>query len=401
MASCAPRAIFLCGDETGCALWRAWGPCTELKRQGFVADWAPINGCPECGMESRPEELRGEYDWWVCPRCHYRSRGGEAMEKVLDQLVWGHYDVVVTPRIVWPIEGDGDRWIREIHRLGIAWVYEFDDDVLSPSITRRQIRLFESERLKGAEQLERERVQRVKLIRQADGVTVSSRRLQTVAEMYTDRPVHVVPNAIDTDWFRETLRGCRRVVPPLTIGWAGGTREDADLKPMITAWGILAARYPDLHFVVQGHISKALADAVPQQQRTTLPWLPLEEYPRALLNIDIGCCSVAPLLFNTSKTPIKLWEMTMAGAVCVVSPTLYGPYVEDGEDGLIAETPEEWVEALERLVLDATLRRRLYRNQRRRIAEYHSLKKNWWRWLDAWDDILTTFRAKPRILIPA
>ncbi len=397
----APRALILVGDETGCAIWRAWGPCDELTRRGFVAEWAPINGCPKCGRTSRPENLRAAGDLWTCPICGYTSRAETAMEKALDRIIEGRYDVVVTPRIVWSIEGEGDRWIRAIHNIGLCWIYETDDDIWSPAITRRQIRLYQTEADKGFDQLERERLQRIQLANAADGITVSSWRLKTVAEMYTDKPVHVVPNAIDTEEFKLTLRGCRRIVPPLTIGWAGGTREDADLKPMIAAWGVLAKRYPNLHFVVQGHISQALADAVPKHQRTTLPWLPLDEYPRALLNIDIGCCSVAPLLFNTSKTPIKLWEMTMAGAVCVVSPTLYGPYVEDGEDGLTAETADEWVDALERLVLDAALRRRLYRNQRRRIAEHHSLKNNWTNWLIAWDSILTRFRSTPRILVPA
>ena len=41
----------------------------------------------------------------------------------------------------------------------------------------------------------------------------------------------------------------------------------------------------------------------------------MAEYPRALRNIDIGCASVADNHFNRCKTPIKLWEFTLGGAV--------------------------------------------------------------------------------------
>lgn len=361
----APRALALVGDETGCSMWRIWQPFAELERRGYVAEW-----------------------------CHK-----DDSEKVLPLVAAGRYDVIVTPRIVWPVPKVGEKWIRAIHNAGLAWVYECDDDVWSPGIVSRQSRLFESERLKGAAQLEWERQERIRLVQLADVVTVSTRRLQTIVEQHTDKPVVVVPNAIDTKWFRTVLKGVRRVVPPLTIGWAGGTRDDADLLPIAEAWHNLAKRYPEVTFVAQGHISKLLADAVPPERRVTLPWLPLQEYPRALLNIDIGCAGVAPFVFNTGKTPIKVWEYTMAGAVSVVSPTLYGPYVTDGQDGLVAETAQEWEDALSRLIEDQQLRRDLWRNQRRRIAQQHSLEKNWWRWLDAWNVAVESFRSKPRLLV--
>jgi glycosyltransferase involved in cell wall biosynthesis len=112
-----------------------------------------------------------------------------------------------------------------------------------------------------------------------------------------------------------------------------------------------------------------------------------------MLNIDIGICSVAPALFNTAKTPIKLWEYTAAGAACVVSPTLYGPYVTDGEDALVAETADEWEIQLARLIEQPDLRRQLRRAQRRRLACDHSLERNWQQWPNAWSRLLEDFRT--------
>jgi glycosyltransferase involved in cell wall biosynthesis len=214
--------------------------------------------------------------------------------------------------------------------------------------------------------------------------------------MYTDAPVEVVPNMVDTRWFHQTLHGCRRAIPPLTIGWAGGARYPEDLEPVAEAWHTLAKRYPELTFVVQGHMAEVLTRAVPADRCRRLPWLRIDEYPRALLNFDIGCAAVAPKLFNTAKTPIKVWEYAMAGVPSVASPTLYGQVVTDGEDGLLAETAAEWEAQLARLVEDGELRKKLWRNQRRRLAAEHSLANHWQKWPIAWASILHQFRASQR-----
>jgi glycosyltransferase involved in cell wall biosynthesis len=280
---------------------------------------------------------------------------------------------------------------------------EVDDDVYSPAIVERAYKTQELERDKGLERLEVERQARIAVLELCDGVTVTSRRLSTIVSTYTDAPVEVVPNAIDTRWFHHTLHGCRRTIPPLTIGWAGGSRYYEDLEPVAEAWHNLARRYSELTFIVQGHMAEVLIDAVPTERCRRLPWLPLEEYPRALLNFDIGCAAVAPKLFNTAKTPIKVWEYAMAGVPAVASPTLYGQVVDDGEDGLLAETVAEWQAQLARLVEDCQLRRRLWHAQRRRVACEHSLEQNWQQWPIAWSRILDNFRATQsrKILVPA
>lgn len=368
----APRALFLTGDESSCCLWRVWSPCAELQRRGYRAEWA-----------HKDDAL-----------------------KVLPLVAGGAFDAIITPRIVWPSEGVGDNWIRTIHKAGLAWIYEIDDDVYSPRIVNRQMRLFDSERAKGETQLEWERQERIRLLAQCDGVTVSTERLATIVRRFAPDhiPVRVTPNAIDAKWFRETLKGCSRIPElrgHLTIGWAGGTREDVDVIPLAAAWSVLANKYPDVRFVVQGHIPQILADSVPKDQRVTLPWLPLEEYPRAMLNIDIGCCVVAPMVFNTSKSAIKWYEFTLAGAACVVSSTVYGREVTDGVNALVADSAEQLVDALSRLIEDQAYRRRIRRNARRAVMAEHSLQTQWWRWISGWTEILENFNSRPRIALPA
>ena len=366
----APRVLALCGDETGCSLWRIWQPFRELEQRGYIAEW-----------------------------CHKNDS-----DKVLPLVAQGRYDAVITPRIVWPVEGIGEAWVNVIHKAGLAWLYEIDDDIFSPRIVDRQMRVFPAEAAKGEKQLEWERNERIKMLTVCDGVTVSSRRLATIARQYApaDTPVYHIPNSIDAKWFKETLRGIGRIPElegKLTVGWAGGAREEADMKPLAEAWTVIAERYPHVEFVIQGHMSDSLYHSIPDERRHSLPWLSLEEYPRALINLDIGCCIVAPLVFNTSKTCIKWYEMTLAGVACVVSPTLYGAEVTDGEDALVAETSEQIVDALSRLIEDAELRRTISRNARRTVMEKYTLEKNWQNWPLAWLDAIERFRSKPRLIL--
>lgn len=360
----APRVLALIGDRSGCTLWRVWQPFAELQRHGVFAHWK-ARADPEFELPAFRAKLPHNFDAVVLPRVSFNH----------------HHEAV--------------DFVRRFHSVGLAVIVEVDDDLYSPAITERAYLTQETEHAKGLARLEQERLARIDVLRLCDGVTVSSRRLATIVSAYTDAPVEVVPNAIDTRWFREVLHGVSRVVPPLTIGWAGGARHAEDLAPVAEAWSNLARRYPDLTFVVQGHMLEVLIEALPPDRCRRLPWLDLEIYPRALRNFDIGCASVAPKLFNTAKTPIKVWEYACAGVPTVASPTLYGPTIDDGHDGLLAETAAEWESALARLVEDAQLRRDLWRNQRRRIAAQYSLAQNWFRWPNAWTRILAQFHSRP------
>jgi glycosyltransferase involved in cell wall biosynthesis len=355
-----PRVLALTGDESGPTLWRVFQPYTELQRRGYGA-WFRHKDDPEMDAPEWP------------------------------YLAATRLEAIVIPRFYWRDHVSSRQWIRTLHKAGLAVIYDLDDDVLTPQIGARQHATTEKD--KPLEELEQDRRDRIAALRLCDGVTTSNHELASVIRQYTDAPVVVVPNAIDVAWFRRTLAGARRIEKQLTIGWAGGARYQEDLEPVAEAWHNVAQKRADVHFIVQGFLPDVLTDAVPPRRLHRLPWLPLAEYPRALKNVDIACCSVADNHFNRCKTPIKAWEFTLAGAVSVCSPTLYGPGITPEQDALVAETAADWESALLRLVDDADLRRRLWRAQRRRVATEHALSKQVLEWPRAWQSILDDFRS--------
>jgi glycosyltransferase involved in cell wall biosynthesis len=345
--------LSLVGDEEGCSAWRVMQPAEELQRQGApvgAVEWSPI--------------------------------GAARVNEIVPA-----FDAVVLPRAGWRRPEFADQFLAPFRKLGMYVWYEADDDLFSPWFLRFQRGRGGLRRGTTRAHLEVDRQRRLDTLRRCDGVTVSTQRLATTVRQYTDAPVEVVPNALDLRWFRRALAVTRRRVPggpPVTIGWSGGRRPERELVTLARAWAAVAARHPEVGFVVAGHQPLALAAAVPRARLRAVPWRPIAEYPGSLAGIDIACCPVEDVPFNRCKSPIKAWESAAAGSAVVASPTVYRQTITHGEDGLLCASAEEWEAALERLLADEAERRHLAAALLARVVRDHRLEDNAWRWPAAW-----------------
>lgn len=355
-----PRVIAVVGDldgtVDGCTVWRILQPFTELTRQG------------------------------------YKGMGWDYMDNPLVARFVHLYQAVILPRRHWLPEDwqRGIGWVENLHRAGIAVIYEVDDDMISDDFVNRLI----TTHGKDPKQADLVRQSVLHTISLVDGVTVSSQRLASLMRRHTDRPVAVVPNFIDLEWFTAVQKEAERQVPGLTIGWAGGARPDYDVEQMAIAWGRIAERFPDVTFVVQGHQAQAIYDHVPPERMAALDWLPITDYPAGMVNIDIGCCPLSDTPFNRCKTYIKAMEYAAGGSAVVASPTVYNQIVEHGRDGYIVDSADEWEAALVELVEDANHRRYMATALLAKVRAQHSLAGNVWRWPLAWAEIIEDFQRR-------
>jgi glycosyltransferase involved in cell wall biosynthesis len=152
---------------------------------------------------------------------------------------------------------------------------------------------------------------------------------------------------------------------------------------MAEGWRRVAAKYPRVRFVVQGHCAKVVYDAVGPERLRFLPWIELAKYPAGLVNVDIGCCSVADTPFNACKSVIKAMEYGASGAAVVATSALYHDIIKHHDTGLIANTADEWEAGLSRLVEDAQYRGVLARRLKRVVVEKYNLQTGAGRWMDA------------------
>lgn len=79
-----------------------------------------------------------------------------------------------------------------------------------------------------------------------------------------------------------------------------------------------------------------------------------------MLRPDIGLCPLVDNEFNRSKSAIKFYEYTLAGAVVVASPVgQYPEVIDHGENGYLAKSPETYAKYLKKLIADIKLRKQL------------------------------------------
>jgi glycosyltransferase involved in cell wall biosynthesis len=346
-----PSMLALVGDMSGPTLWRVLWPFTALQKRQYPCGW------------------------------DFKDAAGIGSVAPL-------FDGVVLPRLSWgPSERSlAERWFTMLRRAGKLTVFDCDDDLFSPEIDRRSLLLGWADG-KTAEDLEAERQMRIWALQQCDGVTVSTRRLATLVRTLTDRPVVVVPNAIDLSWFRRVLRAAERRTDGITIGWAGGKRPDDDVAAMAEAWGRVAGRCREVRFVVAGYVPPVVRAHVPADCLVTIPWMALERYPAGLVEVDIACAAVADTPFNRCKSQIKAVEAAVAGAAVVATPTVYGSLLEHGVTGFVAESVDDWESALVELVERPALRSMMARRLLRVVERQHTLDVNLWRWPSAWSAI--------------
>ena len=365
------KVLALVEGMNGPTLWRVLQPFTELQRQK-----------EEFGLDILVE-------WGI--------RDDSRLSQVIN-----HFDAVILPRLHWQKDerSKGDKWFAAFHKAGMAIIYELDDDFFSEEYVRFMTTVWKMSK----EEAEERRECILYAITSSDGITTSNHILATRLMEYTDKPIKVVGNYIDLLWW-EKLRKIgkkQRQIPGLTIGIASGAKDKKDIEQVAIAWGRIAKRYPKVNFVIQGQQFPVIDDNVPEERIKRIPWMPLEQYPLGMMNIDIGCCPLDSNKFNICKTPIKAMEYAAADAAVVASRVLYPKLLTDGVDGLLADSANEWEQALSRLIEDYNFRRKITKALIHKIRREYSLEKNVWRWLDAWTDIVDNFRQSQRkhILIP-
>jgi glycosyltransferase involved in cell wall biosynthesis len=111
-------------------------------------------------------------------------------------------------------------------------------------------------------------------------------------------------------------------------------------------------------------------------------WNPHTE-AREIAAADIGISWIPDDDWSRGKCGLKILQYMAAGLPVVANPVGVHPeMVVHGETGFLANTPEEWIEAVGRLMHDRDLRRSMGRAGRRRLETHFSVRAGATRWLE-------------------
>jgi len=203
-----------------------------------------------------------------------------------------------------------------------------------------------------------------------DGYVGSTQALCDHATEVAGLPAFRFANGVGRDLARISDREAARprAAGPLRLGYFSGTKtHDADWAVVEQAVIEVLRSRPEVELWVGGLLTtgpelRAFGDRV-----VRLPLLAWTELPGRLRDLDINLAPLVPdSQFNEAKSAIKWLEAALVETPTVASPTQ--PFVESievGRTGILATTRGEWVAAIESLLDDALLRRRIGTQARR------------------------------------
>ena len=198
---------------------------------------------------------------------------------------------------------------------------------------------------------------------EADAVVASTPALAAYLEPFNPQ-IHVLPNCLDDRLWR-LAAAARPADPaaPVVIGYMGGQTHLPDLLDITPSLLRVLERYGD-------RVSLRVWGGPPPEAllaRPNVVWteLNLLNYAEFAGYFSAQACDVfvAPLcdnVFNRCKSSIKFLEYSALGVAGVYSRLEpYGMIIKPNSNGLLASGPDEWDQALGRLIESAELRRAL------------------------------------------
>ena len=151
-------------------------------------------------------------------------------------------------------------------------------------------------------------------------------------------------------------------VAPARIFYHGSISHRADQIWLRSAIDATLRRRPGVEFEIVGNrqVAKAYRGLADVQVMAPLAW-PAYRARMAGARFDIGLAPLLPTPFNLTRSYVKLFDITNAGAAGVFADRPpYAGVIRHGETGLLCpDSPAAWTAAIERLIDDDALRHRI------------------------------------------
>jgi len=346
------RLLVLCPYPVGVAAGQ------RLKFEQYYDDWR------EAGWDVAVSPYMTAKLWAVA---HQHGHLGAKLAGTLKGLIRRigdlaripRYDLVYVFMYVTPI---GTSFFERLTRqLARRLVYDLEDNVLIGQGLKGQFPNPLLRLLKGSGKAKY-------LVRRADHVITSSPFLnEACIEKNEKRACTYISSSVDTDRFLPVNRFTNEET--VTIGWTGTFSSSVYLDLLRPVFQQLAKRRT-FRLRVIGNFDYALDGVDLEVVRWTA-----EREVEDLQAIDIGVYPLPLEEWVTGKSGLKAIQYMAFGIPCVATNVGTTPMlIRDGENGLLVRTQEEWVSALERLLDDPHLRRRLGQQARKDAVAHFSTR---------------------------
>lgn len=314
----------------------------------------------EAGVETCVSPLLG--DWYIADlygerKTNRRKVAGGYRKRFGQLLKAGDFDLLWIQREIFPwVPAWAESWIRH---LGVPFLVDFDDAVfhgydLHPNPL---VRFLLGKKIDA-------------FMANADLVTAGNEYLAGRARLARARRVELLPTVVDLDRYRTPHKSEGRDEDrPFTIGWIGTPSTVEYLEEVQGALAEVARQRPVRMMVVGG--SHPPLQEIPI---VTHPWSEDSEVDR-ICSFDVGIMPLPDRPWERGKCGYKLIQYMACGLPVVASPVgVNGTIVDHGENGFLAATPSQWIEALLTLIDNRDLARRMGKAGRQKVAREYCLQ---------------------------
>lgn len=206
-----------------------------------------------------------------------------------------------------------------------------------------------------------------KVMAGAGAVTAGSHYILDYARQF-NADSFLIPTVVDLSLYPdvEPLVSSAR---PFVIGWIGSQATVQYLKNIEDALDEFCSRHNALILVIGG-------ERIPFRIRS-MRWIPWsrENEVKWLSTIHVGIMPLPGNPWAMGKCAFKLIQYMACWKPVVASPVAENNYVvTHGVNGYLAETNEDWIEALDKLYADAKVCREMGRAGRRMVEEQYNLE---------------------------
>lgn len=199
-------------------------------------------------------------------------------------------------------------------------------------------------------------------IKLSDAVIVSTSFLkENLQTMFPEKPIYVIPNAIDFDiWDKVTSDGKMEPKAPgvVRIGYTGCANHSGDMEIVKPVLLQLLEDYPNLEVIIAQDLGCFKGVSHPRLKLLNR-WVSIPEYPSMVKgwDLDIGIAPLRDNQFNRAKSNLRWIEYSALGLPTVASAVRpFNECVKNDVNGFLCKSQADWMENLNRLIKDKSLR---------------------------------------------
>jgi glycosyltransferase involved in cell wall biosynthesis len=220
------------------------------------------------------------------------------------------------------------------------------------------------------------------IIKNSSAIIAGNSFLASYARKFNDN-IYVIPTTIDTEYHKPL--GIAPAKNTITIGWTGSSTTIKHFELIIPVLKKLKLKYKDqITFLLISN--KPLSS--PDVDIQFIPWTKKQEI-EDLSKIDIGIMPLPDDMWAKGKCGFKGLQYMSMEIPTVMSPVgVNTEIIQEGINGFLASTEEEWMEKLSLLIEQPGLRKTLGIAGRQTIIDKYSVDSQKEKYLEVFNKVL-------------